>query len=464
MFVVYKWLTSDHDYFEKLGIPYEKPWPIFGNNLKLIFQKESLNDIIDRSYKKYKNLKVYGYFNFLQPSFMLTDVELIKKITITDFSHFINHDTSMEFDELFSRSLFSLRDKKWRDMRTTLSPIFTSSKMKMMFGLLSDHSRDFIKFMEEQVQLGNNINVDVMEIFRRYTADGISTAVLGFVGNSVRDKNSLTCRIANQMEEEFNGTAGAIKFMLASGFPKLVKFFDIQLVSKEVKEFFKRVVMDVMNEREQNGISRPDVIQLMLQARKGQLQVKADENDFDKEMSNFAAHEEMDVSVKNDRMSHFSDMDWIAQGFLFFGAGFNTTTSLLQNVLYDLACNPEIESELITEIDNVKSKLGSEPVNYETLHKMKFLDMVISESLRLRPPAGVVDRYCNKDYEFQLEDGRNFKIPKGKVVLIPIYQLQHDPEYFPNPEKFNPHRFRDENSIIKGTFLPFGLGARNCVY
>jgi cytochrome P450 family 9 len=69
-----------------------------------------------------------------------------------------------------------MRDKKWRDMRTTLSPIFTSSKMRMMFGLLGDQSNDFVKFLQEQVPSGKNFNVEVAEIFSRYTADSISTA------------------------------------------------------------------------------------------------------------------------------------------------------------------------------------------------------------------------------------------------------------------------------------------------
>lgn len=461
-FVIYKWLTSDNDYFDKLGIPYEKPWPVVGNNLNILLQKESINDITSRCYKKYKSSKIYGYFNFISKMFIVTDLELIKKVTVKDFNHFINHDNAVEMDDLLSRSIFALRDKKWRDMRTTLSPIFTSSKMKLMFGLLSDHSRDFIKFMEEQVEVGNNINVDVKDIFKRYTADGISTAALGFVGNSVRDKNSQTFRMVQQLDSDFNGTLGALKFMLASGFPNIYKFFNIQLVGKEVNEFFKRVVLDVMNERERYNISRPDVIQLLLQARKGQLEHKMDDADVDKELSNFSAHTELDVSLNNEKMSYFEDMDWVAQGFLFFGAGFDTSTMVLQSLCYDLANHPDIQEELIAEVDKIREKFSDNLITYEALHKMKFLDMVVSESLRHRPPAGLTDRMCNKDYEIDLGNGRTIVIPKGKIIGIPIYQIQHDPEYFPDPETFNPQRFSDENSIVPGTYLPFGMGARIC--
>lgn len=58
-----------------------------------------------------------------------------------------------------------------------------------------------------------------------------------------------------------------------------------------------------------------------------------------------------------------------------------------------------------------------------------------------------------------------FKVEKGTPFLIPIYGIQHDPQYFPDPEKFDPERFSDENKdrILPGTYIPFGVGPRNCI-
>lgn len=57
VYAVYKWLTSNDDYFLKKGIPYEKPLPIFGNFLGFMLQKETFIDVIQRSYDKYKKSK-----------------------------------------------------------------------------------------------------------------------------------------------------------------------------------------------------------------------------------------------------------------------------------------------------------------------------------------------------------------------------------------------------------------------
>lgn len=62
---------------------------------------------------------------------VIKDPTLIKQITIRDFDNFVNHDGNhdVETDRLLSKSVLLLRDQKWKDMRSMLSPIYTSSKM-----------------------------------------------------------------------------------------------------------------------------------------------------------------------------------------------------------------------------------------------------------------------------------------------------------------------------------------------
>lgn len=386
-------------------------------------------------------------------------------ITIKDFNHFVNHDVFTNVDSVFDRTLFSLHDKEWRDMRTTLSPIFTSSKMKMMYGLLSDQAQDFVNFFEERSRKGDELIVDVLDVFARFTADGISTAVLGFEADCVRNEDSDVYKMAKKILHDFNGPAGIMKFLFAFTLPKLYQFLGIQCTSKEVLEFFNKAVIDVMDERDRKNISRPDVIQLLLQAKKGQLQNEAKENEVnDKELANFSANIEYDLGGSKTR-SQFDDNDWIAQGFIFFGAGFDTTSGLLQQVSFELAMNVECLQKLQQEIDSVSMDLDKKSISYEALHKMKYLDMVISETLRKWPPAPQIDRSCVKDYDIDIGKGKTVTIKKGQTIFLPIYHIHHDPNYFPDPEKFDPNRFNDENkdSIISGSYFPFGMGPRVCI-
>lgn len=369
-------------------------------------------------------------------------------------------------DRLFGKTLFGMHGQKWKDMRTTLSPMFTSSKMRNSFGLLSNHAQDFIKHFEKKAGSDGTNDINVLEIFSRFTADGIATAALGFEGDCVKNENSFVYQMVKNILRDFTGPIGALKFMFGITFPKLYASLNIQLTSQNTVNFFKRVVIDVMEERDRNNITRPDIIQMMLQVKKGQLQTK-DNEETKGEFDGFAAHEELNMksNVKNLQEIVNDDEYWIAQGIIFFIAGFDTTSNLLQSITFYLAKNPKVQEELYQEIYEVITSLNGKQVTYEALHKMKFLDMVVCEGLRIQPPAPQIDRCCSKDYTMDLGNGKSIDIKKDDVIFLPYYLLHHDSEYFPNPEEFDPNRFSDENkdSIVTGSYLPFGLGPRACI-
>jgi cytochrome P450 len=113
--------------------------------------------------------------------------------------------------------------------------------------------------------------------------------------------------------------------------------------------------------------------------------------------------------------------------------------------------------------EEVKSAVDANgEINYEMLAKLPYLDAVISETLRLYPPARRLDRETTTVYK--LAD-TGIELYKGQVVHIPVYALHHSEEYYPNAERFNPDRFLPENrhQITPYTYLPFGGGPRNCI-
>lgn len=96
---------------------------------------------------------------------------------VKNFDHFVNRDPGdqNETDKLLSKSVLELRDQKWKDMRSTLSPVFTSSKLKLMYGLLVDCTTDFISFYEGKALKNNGeVVIETHDVFARVTADGIA--------------------------------------------------------------------------------------------------------------------------------------------------------------------------------------------------------------------------------------------------------------------------------------------------
>lgn len=137
----------------------------------------------------------------------------------------------------------------------------------------------------------------------------------------------------------------------------------------------------------------------------------------------------------------------------------------MQALTYELAKNKDVQQELYDEIHDVLASLNDRQVTYEAIHKMKYLDCVISEGLRAYPPAVQIDRCCSKSIDLALGNGKTIHIAKGQALTVPIYNIHHDPDYFPNPEKFDPTRFNDDNRslIVAGSYLPFGMGPRVCI-
>lgn len=129
--------------------------------------------------------------------------------------------------------------------------------------------------------------------------------------------------------------------------------------------------------------------------------------------------------------------------------------------LYELAFNQKIQDKLRNEI-LIAVEENEGKLTYDIIFELKYLDMVINETLRKYPPAFMILRKSKIDFKIP---GSDLVIPENTDININVYSLQNDPNYFKNPEKFDPDRFSPNNfqNIVPFTFLPFGGGQRSCI-
>ncbi|XP_059541621.1 cytochrome P450 4V2-like isoform X2 [Myotis daubentonii] len=143
----------------------------------------------------------------------------------------------------------------------------------------------------------------------------------------------------------------------------------------------------------------------------------------------------------------------------FMFEGHDTTAAGINWALYLLGCYPEVQKTLDSELDEVFGN-SDRPVTLEDLRKLKYLECVIKETLRIFPSVPIIARELNEDC-----DVGGYKVVKGSQILIIPYALHRDPRYFPDPEEFKPERFFPENSMGRHpyAYVPFSAGPRNCI-
>ena len=120
-------------------------------------------------------------------------------------------------------------------------------------------------------------------------------------------------------------------------------------------------------------------------------------------------------------ISDWEDDDLVAQCAVFFFAGFETTSTLLCFMAHELACNPSIQQKLYEDIVAIEKQLDGQPVTYETIKDFKYMEMVVSETLRMWPPLSQFDRQVTKPYRLEGNDGNVVQLTTHDAVWIPVY-------------------------------------------
>lgn len=150
---------------------------------------------------------------------------------------------------------------------------------------------------------------------------------------------------------------------------------EINIFNKKVTHFFRTLVTDSIKIRESKGIVRPDLIHLLMEARKGK---KLDSTQKEILDTGFATLEEFDMGVKG--KTELTDDEITAQAGVFFFAGFESVSGLMSFGAYELALQPDIQDKLRAEIHGVLEENGGK-LTYEGLLKMKYMDMVVTGNL-----------------------------------------------------------------------------------
>ncbi|KAK9702063.1 Cytochrome P450 [Popillia japonica] len=410
--LVYAFIKKRFSYWKDRDVPYIQPALPHGNAEGLLSTKSPSECLVEfYNTMKARELKYAGVFFMTTPIFVPLDLDLIKQIMQTDFVHFTDRRSfyNDKADPL-SAHIFSLTGQRWRNLRVKLTPTFTSGKMKLMFPIIVKIAEEFVRTVDEESRVEP---LEVKDACGRFLTDVIGNCAFGIECNSLKDPNT-EFRVKGKRVVNLTNFEMFIAF-LSITFPTVMKRLGGRVTPKESADFYWNVIKDTTEYRQRNGVRRNDALQLLI-----------------------------DMMHKNgedgDNTLSFSEI--AAQAFVFFIAGFETSSTLFSFALMELAVNEDVQDRLRNEVNEVLNRNNGE-ITYEDVLGMRYLDMVVNETLRKYPPVPILSRVCTKDY----------KVP-GTDIILKV-----------DEEKFDPTRFNDENKNGRHqfAFLPFGEGPRICI-
>lgn len=209
--------------------------------------------------------------------FVIRDPELIKRITVADFDHFVDHQSMIGSGEadpnsnmLFGNSLVAMTGDRWRRMRSLLSPAFTGSKMRQMFQLVVDCCDAMKEYFEEEVSKnGGSLDIDVKDTFARVGINVIASCAFGLKVDTFKNPEHEFLQQGKKMVD-FGRLSVAVKMFALRLFPKVLGGLGIDIISRDQTENFTKIIRDTIKQRQYQGIQRNDMIDLLLQARSGE--------------------------------------------------------------------------------------------------------------------------------------------------------------------------------------------------
>ncbi|XP_075979295.1 cytochrome P450 6B2-like [Anticarsia gemmatalis] len=442
---LYVYGTKTHSYWRDRGVVHDKPIPLFGTDALRYFQKRSIAQRGADMYWKYPNERFVGYYRGIIPELVIRDPELVKHIIVTDFAHFYSRGLSPSHKviEPLLRNLFFADGDLWRLLRQRMTPAFTSGKLKAMFPLIVERAERLQARALAAAAAGRPL--DARDLMARYTTDFIGACGFGLDADTLNNDDSAFRQLGfNTFRITFKRAATVL---LKNLFPNAFK--SLKLLGQDLEDDVLALVNQIQKQRDYKPSGRNDFIDFLMEwQQRGKIAVESLEQ-LNPDGSGKRVELEMD------------DILVAAQAFIFFAAGFETSSSATSFTLHQLAFHPEVQKKAQAEIDHILARHNNR-LSYDAIKEMTYLDWVLQEGMRIFPSSGFLARQCVRKYTLP---GTNVTIDPGVKITVPLVALHNDPQYFDNPTEFRPERFAPDEVAKRHKFvyLPFGDGPRSCI-
>ncbi len=436
--------------FKRSGIPGPKPNFIFGNALEIV--QDGVKGTFPKWTKKYG--KIVGFYIGGRPQILITDFELIRRVMIKDFHIFSNKSPCIPGgphpQPQLQKTLPWLQGDPWKQLRVSLSPSFSPSKLNLLEPLMMSSIDNLISELDGRAKSG--LEFDIRPLMAELMFTSATKCIFGL--------NLSLNQVSNEAKHFIESTHPRLdKSVLAMCmllFPSLTFIAHPLRVWWESFRFQRLwspegacydVAKKIVEARRNSKIKTNDFLQILMNAK-----MVRSTNDMDLEMSTEDEKKPNHNAMNKDvRSQALSEEEIIANAMFFLLASFETTSVSLQFAIHNLVNHQQIQDKLRGELKKISEK-GNGNIKFSDTAKIPLLNHIIKETLRMFPPAApFTTRVADEDYEYE-----GVVIPKGTGVFIGVSSIHNDPTLWPEPDKFLPERF--ENQLDKLAFLSFGGG------
>ncbi len=365
----------------------------------------------------FQSLAEYGDISYFrlgpQPAFFFNHPDYIKEILVTNNSNFMKGLALQRAKRMLGDGLLTSEGEFHRRQRRLAQPAFHRLRIASYAEVMTDYAAQISQDWHDGETL------DISEEMMRLT--------LGIVGKTLFDADVIS-------DAQEVGEAMTVVMDLFNTIT--VPFFELlqKLPLPQFRRFdnaklrLDAIIYRLIEERRRSGQDRGDLLSMLLLAQ--------------------------DTEGDGGQMTDTQLRDELMTIFL---AGHETTANAMTWTWYLLSQNPEVEAKLHAEIDAV---LAGRLPGFEDVAQLKYTEMVLTESMRLYPPAWALGRMALNDCEIG-----GYVVPKKSLVLMSQYVMHHDPRYFAEPFRFEPERWSPEARETRPQFsyFPFGGGPRRCI-
>lgn len=324
--------------------------------------------------------------------------------------------------------IFSSYSDSWKQLRKICVSELLSAKRVQFFQSIREAAvSDLINWISSKA--GSVINLTEKVYSLMY---GITSRAA--FGNRSRDQEAFV----SVMEEITKVMSG---FNIADMFPSIGLLQWLTGNKSQVEELHleaDRIVENIMNEHKKRKATLKDC-------------KTGDDEDLVDALLKIQGHRDLDSSLTTDNIKAvISDI---------FAAGSESSATTVDWAMCEMMKNPRVMKKAQAEVREVFHRTGK--VNETSIDDIKFLKLVVKETLRLHPAAPLlIPRECGEQCQIN-----GFDIPVKARVIVNAWAIGRDPKYWTEPESFIPERFLDHSIDFKGTnfeYIPFGAGRRIC--